>query len=129
MSTIQRFGSNARLSEAVTANGFVFLAGMVPENTSGSITEQTADVLQQIDNWLAKCGSDKTHILEASIFLSNLADDYDGMNTIWDQWIDPAHTPARACVEAKLANPKWKVEIKISALQKQTNLISQSICD
>lgn len=117
MAEIQRLGSNHRLSEAVVANGFVFLAGMVPEDTSGDITAQTFDVLKQIDDWLAKCGSDKSHILKATIFLPDLAD-YDGMNQAWDAWVDAQNTPARACVEAKLAKAEWKVEIKVSALQK-----------
>lgn len=117
MNSIQRFGSNNRLSEAVVVNGFVFLAGMVPETDSVDITVQTADVLRQIDEWLLKCGSDKSHILEATIFLPNLAD-YDGMNLAWDAWVDNNNTPARACVEAKLAKPEWKVEIKVSAVQK-----------
>lgn len=117
MSKITRLGSNARLSEAVVANGFVFLAGMVPENGHADITAQTADVLRQIDDWLAQCGSDKSHILEATIFLPDLAD-YDGMNAAWDAWVDPENTPARACVEAKLAKTEWKVEIKVSAVQK-----------
>ena len=70
MTNIQRFGSNARLSEAVCVNGFVFLSGIVPEDTSGNITAQTTDVLKQIDYWLAQCGSDKSHILEATIFFT-----------------------------------------------------------
>ena len=117
MANIQRFGSNARLSEAVCANGFVFLSGIVPEDTSGNITAQTTDVLKQIDYWLAQCGSDKSHILEATIFLPNLAE-YDGMNVAWDAWVDTQNTPARACVQASLAKSEWKVEIKISAVQK-----------
>lgn len=117
MANITRLGSNARLSEAVVANGMVFLAGMVPEDTSGDITAQTADVLRQIDHWLMQAGSDKSHILEATIYLPDLAD-YDGMNAAWDAWVDVHNTPARACVEAKLARPEWKVEIKVSAVQK-----------
>ncbi|MDK4679960.1 RidA family protein [Kingella negevensis] len=117
MSKIQRFGCYERLSEAVMANGFVFLSGMVPEDTSGNITVQTADVLKQIDHWLAQCGSDKSHILEATIFLTDMAD-YDGMNAAWDSWVDTKNSPARACVEAKLAKSEWKVEIKVSAVQK-----------
>lgn len=113
---IQRLGSGARLSEAVVANGFVFLSGMVPEmDSSGDITAQTADVLRQIDAWLAQCGSDKAHIVEATIFLANMAD-YAGMNAAWDAWVDAANPPARACVEAKLANGEWLVEIKVSAV-------------
>ena len=110
---IKRLGSGARLSEAVVANSFVFLSGMVPE-TDGDITAQTADVLRQIDAWLAQCGSDKAHIVEATIFLADMAD-YAGMNAAWDAWVDAAHSPARACVEAKLAKEEWLVEIKVSA--------------
>ena len=111
---IQRFGCGARLSEAVVANGFVFLSGMVPEQGE-NITAQTADVLRQIDDWLAQCGSDKSHIVEATIFLVDMAD-YAGMNAAWDAWVDAVNSPARACVEAKLAQAKWRVEIKVSAL-------------
>ena len=100
---VERFGCGARLSEAVVANGFVFLSGMVPE-TGGDITAQTADVLRQIDAWLAQCDSDKSRIVEATIFLANMAD-YAGMNAAWDAW-----------VEAKLANGEWLVEIKVSAV-------------
>ncbi|MBF0804152.1 MULTISPECIES: RidA family protein [Neisseria] len=114
--TVQYFGQTARLSEAVVANGFVFLAGMVPERTDVGVAEQTRDVLAQIDNWLAQCGSDKKHILEATVFLPDLAD-YDAMNEAWDAWVVSGYTPARACVQAKLAKPEWKVEIKISAVQ------------
>ena len=114
--TIRYFGQTARLSEATVANGFVFLAGMVPENTSVDVTEQTRDVLRQIDYWLAQCGSDKNHILEATIFLPNLAD-YAAMNVAWDEWVNPQRSPARACVQAQLANPAWAVEIKVSAIQ------------
>lgn len=114
--TIQYFGQNARLSEATVANGFVFLAGMVPENPQDNVRAQTADVLRQIDEWLAKCGSDKTKILEATIFLKNMAD-YDEMNAAWDAWVAPGYAPARACVEAKLAKAEWAVEIKVSAVQ------------
>lgn len=114
---IRYYGQTERYSEAVTANGFVFLAGMVPENTEGCAKAQTEDVLAQIDRWLAECGSDKTRILEATIYLPDMAD-YAAMNEAWDAWVAPGHAPARACVEAKLAKPEWKVEIKVSALQK-----------
>ncbi|TNH04078.1 RidA family protein [Testudinibacter sp. TR-2022] len=114
--TIQYFGQTPRFSEATVANGFVFLAGMVPENSAANIYQQTCDVLAQIDVWLAKCGSDKNHLLEATIFLRDMSD-YSEMNRAWDEWLNPQHSPARACVEAKLANPDWKVEIKVSAVQ------------
>ena len=115
--TIQHYQSTARLSNATVANGFVFLAGQVPENEDADVTAQTANVLAQIDAILAACGSDKAHICEAVIYLPNLAD-YAGMNAAWDAWVQPGATPARACVQAALANPKWKVEIKLTAVQK-----------
>lgn len=114
--SVQYFGQAHRLSEATVANGFVFLSGMVPENTDVDVAEQTRDVLAQIDKWLAECGSDKKHILEATIFLPDL-NNYQAMNEAWDAWVSPGHAPARACVEAKLANPDWGVEIKVSAVQ------------
>lgn len=117
MGLIQRFGSNHRLSEAVVANGFIFLSGMVPETDNADIKVQTQEVLAQIDDWLKQCGSDKSYILEATIFLTDMAD-YDGMNSVWDNWVDSNHPPARACVQAKLAKSEWKVEIKLSAVQK-----------
>ena len=115
--SIEYFGQHARLSEATVANGFVFLSGMVPENTEQADAKtQTTDVLAQIDSWLQQCGSSKQHIVEATIYLTDMAD-YAAMNEAWDAWVDPKHSPARACVEAKLAKPEWKVEIKVSAVQ------------
>ena len=111
---IRYFGQSARLSEAVVAGGFVFLSGMVPENTEADVKGQTQDVLAQIDRWLEKCGSDKAHILEATIYLADLAD-YDAMNAVWDAWTAPGRAPARVCVQAKLVHPGWKVEIRLTA--------------
>ncbi len=114
MSSIQRLLPGARLSEAVVFNGMAFLAGQVPEDTNRDAEGQTAEVLSLIDNVLAQLGTDKTRILDATIFLADLAD-YDAMNRAWDAWVPAGHSPARATVEAKLANPAWKVEIKIVA--------------
>ncbi|PJK09512.1 hypothetical protein CO614_09995 [Lysobacteraceae bacterium NML120232] len=107
-----------RYSDATIANGFVFLGGQVPEDATASIQEQTRSVLAQIDALLERCGSDKRHILEATIYLADMAADYDGMNAVWDAWTCPERPPARACVQAPLANPGWKVEIKLTALQR-----------
>ncbi|TDR80028.1 RidA family protein [Paludibacterium purpuratum] len=112
--TIYRHQPGARLSEAVVANGLIFLAGQVPNNTDVDATAQTADVLAQIDKLLAELGSDKSRIVDTTIFLADLAD-YDAMNVAWDAWVPAGHTPARATVQAKLANPAWKVEIKLVA--------------
>lgn len=115
--TVQHYQPTPRLSDAVVAKGFVFLAGQVPTNPEADVTAQTENVLAQIDQILADCGSDKAHICEAVIYLPDLAD-YEGMNRAWDAWVVPGKTPARACVQAKLANPDWKVEIKLTAVQK-----------
>ncbi len=114
--TIRYLGASKRYSEAVVANGLVFLSGMVPENPEADAKAQTENVLAQIDSWLAQCQSDKAHILEATIYLPDM-NDYAAMNEAWDAWTAPERAPARACVEAKLASPDWKVEIKITALQ------------
>lgn len=111
---IERILPGARYSEAVVAGGLVFLSGMVPENTAADIAAQTADVLAQIDKTLALAGLDKTAIVDCTIYLANMAD-YAGMNQAWDAWVVPGKAPARATVEARLANPDWRVEIKVIA--------------
>jgi len=112
--SLYRHKPSKRLSEAVAANGLVFLAGQVPRNEDADAREQTADVLVQIDELLAELGTDKTKIVDTTIFLADMAD-YAAMNEAWDAWVADGHAPARATVEAKLANPAWKVEIKIVA--------------
>ena len=112
--SIYRHKQGARLAEAAVCNGMIFLAGQVPENTDADAQAQTANVLTQIDTLLAELGSDKSKILDVTIFLASLAD-YDAMNAAWDAWVPAGNVPARATVEAKLANPAWKVEIKLVA--------------
>ncbi|AUZ04649.1 MULTISPECIES: RidA family protein [Vitreoscilla] len=113
--SIQRHITNHRLSEAVQANGFIFLAGQVPTITVQDAEAQTADILRQVDELLAHFGSDKTKLVEATLFITDLAN-FDAMNRAWDAWIPEGHAPARACVQAQLANPEWLVEIKLSAV-------------
>ncbi|HFC8545991.1 TPA: RidA family protein [Neisseria lactamica] len=113
---IRYFGTTPRYSEAVCAGGLIFLSGMVPENGQ-TAAEQTADVLAQTDRWLEKCGSDRAHILDAVIYLRDMGD-YGAVNEVWDGWVAAGRTPARACVEARLARPEWRIEIKITAVKK-----------
>lgn len=113
---IQRILPGTRYSEAVIAGGFVFCAGMVPKDTSLDIQGQTADVLAQIDALLAECGTSKAAIVDATIYLADMAD-YAGMNQAWDAWVAAGQAPARATVEARLADPAWKIEIKVTAYQ------------
>ena len=111
---IRYLGTTERYSEAVCAGGFVFLSGMVPENPEADAKAQTENVLAQIDHWLEECGSDKAHILEATIFLTDM-NDYAAMNEAWDAWVSPGNPPARATVEARLASPDILVEIVVTA--------------
>ena len=111
---IQRFEIGPRLSEMAVHNGTVYLAGQVPDDTSVNIQGQTRQVLEAIDALLAQAGSDKSKILHAQIFLPDLQD-FAGMNEGWEGWVVPGHTPTRATVQAALANPKWKLEIVITA--------------
>lgn len=112
---IERIDAGNRMSEASIHGGVAYLAGQIPLTPGADIETQTAEVLSEIDELLAKCGSDKTRILRAQIYLADIAD-FDGMNRAWDAWVVPGKAPARATVEAKLANPDWKVEIVVTAV-------------
>ena len=112
--TIKRLHVGPRMSEAVVHNGTVYLAGQVADDASQDAAGQTREILAMIDRLLAECGSDKTKILSAQIFLADIAD-FAAMNSVWDAWVPAGHTPARATVESKLAAPKYRVEIKVVA--------------
>ncbi|MDP0027408.1 RidA family protein [Glaesserella parasuis] len=107
---IQRFQVGKRLSEMAIYNGVAYLAGQVPEDDSQDMYGQTKQVLAEIDKWLAQAGTNKSRILMAQVFVSNMIE-FDEMNRAWDEWVAEGNAPPRAAVEAKLANPNWKVEI------------------
>ncbi len=111
---IQRFDVGPRMSELAVHNGVAYLAGQIPEDASQDITGQTRQVLQAIDALLAQAGTDRTKILRAQIFLADISE-FAGMNRAWDEWVAAGHTPTRATVEARLADPSWKVEIVVTA--------------
>ena len=111
---LQRFDVGPRLSEMAIHNGTVYLAGQVPEDASLDIEGQTRQVLAAIDALLARAGTDKTKLLMVQIFLADLTD-FDGMNRAWDAWVPAGHTPPRATVQARLAQPGWRVEIVATA--------------
>jgi enamine deaminase RidA (YjgF/YER057c/UK114 family) len=102
------------MSDAVIHNGIAYLAGQVADDTSADIGGQTADVLKQIDEILAEAGTSKSNLVRAEIFLTDIKD-FAGMNKVWDAWVDPKATPARATIEAKLARPEYKIEIMVIA--------------
>jgi len=114
--TIDRRHVGKRLSALVInrASGTAYLAGQVAADPKADLTGQTRQVLAQIDALLVEAGSDKTKILSATIYLPDMGD-FAAMNAVWEQWVVPGHTPARATVEAKLAAAEYKVEIQVVA--------------
>jgi enamine deaminase RidA (YjgF/YER057c/UK114 family) len=113
--TIQRFEVGPRMSQAVVHGDTVFLAGVVANAAAGeSVTKQTQEVLSIIDGHLAKAGSDKSKLLTATIYLTDITT-FAEMNAVWDGWVSAGNTPARATVEAKLAAPRYNVEIMVTA--------------
>ena len=112
---IERIGSGKRMSMAVVHGDTVYLAGQVSKNAAdGSVTEQTTDILAIIDGYLTDAGTDKTKLLSASIWLTDIGT-FAEMNAVWDAWVAPGCAPARATVEAKLAAPNLRVEIAVIA--------------
>lgn len=111
---IQRFDVGSRLSEMAVHNGTVYLAGQVPDDATQDIRGQTRQVLAAVDALLARAGSDKTKILMAQIFLSDMAD-FAGMNEVWDAWVAPGNAPPRATVQAGLGKNEWRIEMVLTA--------------
>jgi enamine deaminase RidA (YjgF/YER057c/UK114 family) len=113
--TIQRFETGPRMSQVVVHGDTIYLAGVVANKAaSESVTKQTQEVLSIIDSHLAKAGSDKSKLLTATIYLTDM-NTFAEMNAIWDGWVSAGNTPARATVEAKLAAPRYNVEIMVTA--------------
>ena len=113
MTDITRMNTGKRMSQIVMHNATVYLAGQVGK-PGESVAEQTQACLDGVDALLAKAGTDKTRILQATIWLADMGD-FAEMNSVWDAWVAPDNAPTRACGEAKLATPDYKVEIIIVA--------------
>jgi enamine deaminase RidA (YjgF/YER057c/UK114 family) len=112
--TIARHDQSSILSQAVEHGDTVYLAGVVAKNLKNDVKGQTKEVLDEIDRLLAKCGSSKSKALSATIWVTDIRNRAP-MNEVWTAWVDPKNMPARACVEAKLADPNALVEIMIVA--------------
>ena len=112
--TIERRHSGTRMSQIVVHNDTVYLAGIVADDRNADMATQTNQVLSKIDNYLAEVGSSKSKLLCAEIWINDMAL-FGEMNAVWDAWVDPANTPARATGESRLATPDFKVEIIITA--------------
>lgn len=107
---IKYFQSGTRMSQAVVYGGLVHIAGQVANDRKAGIEGQTADVLAKIDALLAEAGSNRSKLVAVNIFLPQIGD-FESMNKIYDAWVDPERLPARACVEARLADPDLRIEI------------------
>ena len=113
--TIQRHDTNARLSRVVVHGDTVYLAGLTADKTAGqSVAAQTQEILSAIDGLLAKAGTDKSKLLQATVWLQDIRT-VDEMNKIWDAWVPAGCAPARACIEARLQSPAKMVEIRVTA--------------
>lgn len=112
--SIKRIDSNHRMSQVVLHGNTLYTAGIVANDPNTDVEGQTGQILDSIDTYLRANGSDKTKILAATIWLASM-DDYEKMNGVWDMWVPRDNPPTRACVESKLATPKYKVEIRVVA--------------
>lgn len=112
-SSVRRFDVDARFSNAITYNNTVYISGQIGDGET--IEEQTKSALAAVDEALAQAGTDKSRVLEVTIWLSDMSADYAAMNAVYDKWLIVGRPPTRACVEAKLFSPKCKVEIRVVA--------------
>jgi enamine deaminase RidA (YjgF/YER057c/UK114 family) len=112
---LKRIGAGNRMSDAVIHGDKIYLSGYVAEKTVGkSVKEQTKDILDQIDETLKEAGTDKSKVIKANIWLTDIKS-WAEMNEAWDAWVVAGQAPARATVEAKLAAPGLDVEIMVEA--------------
>ena len=112
--SIKRLHIGPRMSQVVIHGNTVYTAGIVADDANTDIGGQTGQILDKIDRYLSEAGSDKTKILMATIWLADI-NDYNEMNAVWDIWVAKDNPPTRACVESKLAAPKYKIEIRVVA--------------
>ncbi len=112
MTRILRTEPNPIMSRAVEYHGFVFTQGMVARDLSGDVAAQTRDVLEQLDALLEQHGTDSTRLLQAQIWLKHITDRA-AMNAVWQAWLPKGGAPARACVQAEMADPQMLVEIML----------------
>jgi enamine deaminase RidA (YjgF/YER057c/UK114 family) len=112
--SIERHEASGHLSKAVEHNSTVYVAGLTAANKSAGMKQQTEEVLATIDKYLAKCGTNKSKLLAATVYISDMAQK-NAMNEAWLAWIDPKNPPTRACVAVELGTPTTLVEIVVTA--------------
>lgn len=113
MTDISRIATGQRMSQAVIHGDTIYLAGQVG-TPDAPVAQQTQECLDKVDALLEQCGSDRTRLLQAVIWLKDMAD-FDEMNAVWDGWVPEGHAPARACGESRLALPGLAVEVTVIA--------------
>ncbi len=118
MGSITREETNERMSKIVRCNNQIYLCGQVADNADQPIGPQTENMLAKVDALLARAGSDRKHMLSATIYIRDMKD-FAGMNAVWDKWVPQGCAPARACVEARMARPELLVEISVVAAVKE----------
>jgi enamine deaminase RidA (YjgF/YER057c/UK114 family) len=116
MTDITRIGSGPRMSQAVIHGDLIWLAGQVGA-PGESVARQTEAALARVDALLEKAGSDRSRLLQATVWLASM-DDFAEMNAVWDAWIDKANPPTRACGESRLATPDYRVEVIVVAARR-----------
>ncbi|EAS66603.1 MULTISPECIES: RidA family protein [Photobacterium] len=114
---IERLETGARMSRIVKHNGTIYLCGQVCADATKDITEQTQTMLDKVEALLLQAGSDKEHMLSATIYIKDMSM-FAEMNAVWDNWVPEGHAPARACVEASMARDALLVEISVVAAEK-----------
>lgn len=117
MSIIQRQETKQRMSRIVIHQSTIYLCGQVCADATQDITHQTQTMLDKVEQLLLDAGSDKQHMLSATLYIKDMQD-FAAMNTVWDNWVPEGHAPARACVQASMARPELLVEISVVAAQK-----------
>jgi len=116
--SITRMETGQRMSRIVIHNDTVYLCGQVAEDASADIREQTRTILAKVDRLLEQAGSDRGHILSATLYIRDMKD-FAAMNEVWDAWVPEGRAPARACVEARMARPELLVEVSVTAAVKK----------
>ena len=111
--SIERTGTTRRYSDVVIHHDTVYLVE-IPQTLTADITTQTREVLASIEKLLLQAGSDKTRLLQVTLYLPDM-DDYEAMNAVWDDWVPEGTAPVRACVSARLANPGFRLEAVVVA--------------
>ena len=115
--SIERIETKQRMSRIVIHNNTVYLCGQVADDANAGIQEQTRTMLDKVDTLLQRAGSDREHLLSATVYIRDMKD-FAAMNEVWDAWVPEGHAPARACVEARIARPELLVEISVVAALK-----------